>query len=47
VNYMLRHTDGFEGLFGKITIRDNGKTERPVFVNILDKQHTKFKVKVY
>lgn len=47
VNYMLRHTDEFEGLFGKLTISDNGKTERPIFVNVINDQRMKFKVKVY
>lgn len=47
VNYMLRHTEGFEGLFGKITIRDDGKAERPIFVNVIEDQGMKFVVKVY
>jgi branched-chain amino acid transport system substrate-binding protein len=47
VNYMLRHTNEFEGLLGKLTIRDNGKTERPVFVNIIEDKALKFRVKVH
>lgn len=47
VNYMLRSTSGFEGLFGKISIHEDGKAERPIFVNIIDKLESKFLVKVY
>jgi branched-chain amino acid transport system substrate-binding protein len=47
VNTMLRHTDQFEGIFGKISIYENGKAERPIFVNVIDGQDLKLLVKVY
>ena len=47
VNDMLRDTRGFEGLYGRITIHENGKTERPIFVNIIEDQKMKFLVKVH
>lgn len=47
VNKMLRNTDGFEGIFGKITVHENGKTERPVIVSVIKGQKMNFLVKVY
>lgn len=47
VNYMLRNTKEFDGLFGKLAIHENGKAERPIFVNIIEDQEMKFLVKVY
>lgn len=47
VNTMLRHTDQFEGIFGKISIYESGKAERPIFVNVIDGQDLKLLVKVY
>ena len=47
VNYLLRHTEGFERIFGKISIHPDGKAERPLFVNVIKDQQMKFLVKVY
>ena len=47
VNRMLRNTQKFDGLLGKIAIHDNGKAERPIFVNIIKDQKMKFLVKVH
>lgn len=47
INRMLRSTDGFTGLFGKLYIRDNGKTERPMFINIIEDTELKHVVKIY
>lgn len=47
VNFMLRTTKGFEGIFGRITIREDGKAERPIFVNDIEDRQMKFLVKVY
>lgn len=47
INQRLRQTREFEGLFGKISIHENGKTERPIFVNVIEGQKMKFLVKVY
>ena len=47
VNRMLRDTQKFDGLLGKIAIHDNGKAERPIFLNIIKNQAMKFLVKVH
>ncbi|MGW8161764.1 MAG: ABC transporter substrate-binding protein [Desulfobulbales bacterium] len=47
VNHMLRNTEGFEGLFGRISIHEDGKAERPIFVNTIEDQQMKSLVKVY
>jgi branched-chain amino acid transport system substrate-binding protein len=47
VNRMLRYTKGFEVFSGRLTIREDGKAERPVFVNHIAGQEMKFLVKVY
>jgi len=47
VNRMLRYTQGFEVFSGRLTIREDGKAERPVFVNYIAGQEMKFLVKVY
>ena len=44
---MLRYTKGFEVLFGRLTIGEDGKAERPIFVNRIAGQDLKFLVKVY
>lgn len=47
VNNMLRDTQKLDGLLGKIGIHENGKAERPIFVNFIKNQKMKFLVKVY
>jgi len=47
INQMLRNTQGFEGLYGSITIHGDGKAERPIFVNHIVGQEQEFLVKVY
>jgi len=47
VNRMLRYTQGFEVFSGRLTIHEDGKSERPVFVNHIAGQEMKFLVKVY
>lgn len=47
VNRMLRSTSGFVGLYGKLYIGSNGKTERPVFINMIKDTDLKFVVKIY
>lgn len=47
INQMLRNTQGFEGLYGRITIHGDGKAERPIFVNHIVGEEQEFLVKVY
>ena len=47
INRMLRSTKGFDGLFGKIYIGSNGKTERPVFINTINDTDLNIVVKIY
>ncbi len=47
VNLMLRNTDNFTGLFGKIHIHGDGKAERPIFINRIEGGIEKYVVKVY
>ena len=47
INRMLRNTSDFVGLFSKISIKENGKSERPIFLNSIDGSQLKFVVKVY
>ncbi len=47
INRMLRSTDDFIGLFGKISVKGNGKSERPIFVNTIQDNHLQVVVKVY
>ncbi len=47
INRMLRSTDGFAGLFGKLYIGSNGKTERPVFINMIEDTDLKLVIKIY
>jgi len=47
INEMLRSTHEFIGIHGKIDIKANGKSERPIFVNVIDGSELHFKVKVY
>lgn len=47
INEMLHNTRGFEGLYGRITIHEDGKAERPIFVNHIVGQEPEFLVKVH
>jgi len=47
INRTLRSTNGFVGLFGKIYIGSNGKTERPVFINMINDTYLELVVKIY
>jgi branched-chain amino acid transport system substrate-binding protein len=47
INDRLHDTVDFEGIMGKITIKSNGKAERPLIVNRIDGNKMKFIVKVY
>ncbi len=47
INRMLRSTDDFIGLFGKISVNGNGKSERPIFINTIQDSHLQVVVKVY
>ncbi len=47
VNNMLRSTQDFLGLFGKISVMFNGKSERPIFINTLQDANMKIVVKIY
>lgn len=47
INQMLRSTSGFDGMFGKLYIGANGKTERPVFINMINGDELKLVVKIY
>jgi len=47
INRTLRSTDGFVGLFGKLYIGSNGKTERPVFINMIKDTDLKLVIKIY
>ena len=47
INRMLRSTEDFLGLAGKMRVGADGKTERPIFVNSIENQKLKFIVKIY
>ncbi len=47
VNAMIRDTVDFDGIMGKITIRPDGKTLRPLVVNRIRGEQMEFVVKVY
>ncbi len=47
INRMLRSTVDFSGIYGKISIGENGKAERPIFLNRVDNRHLRIVVKVY
>lgn len=47
LNRMLRQSKEFTGLFDKIKIGENGKTERPIYINTIENHLLKFLVKVY
>jgi branched-chain amino acid transport system substrate-binding protein len=47
INRMLRSTNGFVGLYGKLYIGENGKTERPVFIIMIKDTDLKLVVKIY
>ena len=47
INRMLRNTSDFVGLFSKISIKENGESERPIFLNSIDGSQLKFVVKIY
>lgn len=44
---MLKRTDRFTELFGKLYIRDNGKTERPMFINTIEDTELKHVMKIH
>lgn len=47
INKNLRTLGDFTGIFDKIRITSNGKTERPVYINTIEGSELKFLVKVY
>lgn len=47
INTMLRNTKNFDALVGKISILENGKANRPLVVNTIHEDTSKFVVKVY
>ncbi len=47
INNSLRNTDDFIGIDGKIQIHENGKAERPIFINLIENGKLNFVVKVY
>ena len=47
INQMLRNTENFEGLVGKISILENGKAKRPLIVNTIRDASARFVVKVH
>ncbi len=47
INQMLRSTRDFVGFLGKISIDENGKAERPIFINTVDNSKLRSVVKVY
>ena len=47
VNRMIRLTEDFEGIMGKITITSSGKTLRPLIVSRIKNGQMEFVVKVY
>lgn len=46
INRMLRNNEYSEGIFGNIRIREDGKTERPVFINKIESGNLEFVVKI-
>ena len=46
VNAMIRSTHNVTGVMGKISIDENGKAQRPLFINRIHKGKSKFVVKV-
>ena len=47
INKMLRSTEDFQGLAGKIRVRPDGRVDRPIFINAIEDQKLKFVVKIY
>jgi branched-chain amino acid transport system substrate-binding protein len=47
INDMIRSTNKYTGLIGRISITANGKAERPLVVNQIINGHMQFVVKVY
>jgi len=47
VNNKIRSTNNFEGIMSKISIDEQGKAIRPVYVNTIEDGHLKSVVKVY
>ena len=47
INNSLRNTNDFIGIDGKIQIHENGKAERPIFINRVKNGKLNFVVKVY
>lgn len=47
INNELRTTVDFTGMFGKISIKSDGKAERPVYLNKIENRKLRLVVKVY
>ena len=47
INKEIRSTENFTGIIGKITIGANGKAQRPLCINSIQKRRSKFLFKVY
>lgn len=47
INNSLRSTHDFIGIDGKIQIHENGKAERPIFINLIKNGKLNFIVKIY
>lgn len=47
INRMLRSTKDFIGIAGKISIGEDGKAERPIYLNTIENGHLRMVVKVY
>lgn len=47
INNSLRSTKDFIGIDGKIQIHEDGKAERPIFINLIENGKLNFAVKVY
>ena len=47
INLQIRSTNNFQGVMGNITIRPDGKAERPLYINTIEDGRSEFIVKVY
>lgn len=47
INNMLRSTENFQGFVGRVRVRPDGRTERPIFINTIENQKLRFIVKIY
>jgi branched-chain amino acid transport system substrate-binding protein len=47
INAKIRSTINFQGIMGNITIRPDGKAERPLYINTIEDGRAEFIVKVY